>query len=441
DMHARDHERAISEEQDYVSMLYRTLDAEREFSQRRLNEALGRKVSTPQERQDRNVEATTQSDRLGQLNTVEQGLCFGRLEYDDGSTSHIGRLGLFDSENDYEPLLLDWRAPASRPFYLATAASPDGVRRRRHLRTFGRTVIDVDDETLDLAEAGDDDGLGLAGEAALLAALEQRRTGEMGDIVSTIQAEQDRIIRAELGGVTVVQGGPGTGKTAVALHRAAYLLYTYRQQLSTRGVLVLGPNDEFLRYIGQVLPSLGESGVLLTTIGGLFPDVTVGEADAPAVAEVKGRIEMAEVLAQAVTDRQQIPDEPFELEVDGEPLWLYPADCAAARDKAQRSDRPHNLARRVFVEEMLQRLTRQAVQRTEDDAAAGVPEIPLTEDESAADELLDAQDFSAMRAELADSLVVQRALDSLWPKLTPQQALADLFGSAERLDAAAATHC
>src|SRR5699024_6424584 len=162
-MQARDHERTIRDVEDYVSMLYRTLDAEREFSQRRLNEALGRAASTPQERQDRNVEATVQSDRLGQLNTVEQGLCFGRLDYDDGATSHIGRLGLFDSEDDYEPLLLDWRAPAARPFYLATAASPEGVRKRRHLRTFGRTVVDVNDETLDLTEAGADDGLGLAG--------------------------------------------------------------------------------------------------------------------------------------------------------------------------------------------------------------------------------------------------------------------------------------
>lgn len=440
DMQARDHEQAIRDEQDYVSMLYRTLDAEREFSQRRLNEALGRKASTPQERQDRNVEATTQSDRLGQLNTVEQGLCFGRLDYGDGSASHIGRIGLFDSENDYEPLLLDWRAPASRPFYLATAASPDGVRMRRHLRTFSRSVVDVNDETLDLDAAGADDGLGLAGEAALLAALEQRRTGEMGDIVSTIQAEQDRIIRADLNGVTVVQGGPGTGKTAVALHRAAYLLYTYRQQLSTRGVLVIGPNDEFLRYIGQVLPSLGESGVLLTTIGGLFPGATVGEADEPAAAEVKGRLDMASVLAQAVTDRQQIPDEPFELEVDGEPLWLYPSDCSAARDKAQRSRKPHNLARRVFIADMLERLTKQAVQRTEDDASAGVPEIPLNDDESDPGDLLDAHDFSTMRSELADSLLVQQALDSLWPKLTPQQALAELFASAERVDDAAAAH-
>src|SRR5699024_7780834 len=224
-------------------------------------------------------------------------------------------------------------------------------------------------------------------------------------------------------------------------HRAAYLLYTYRQQLSTRGVLVLGPHDEFLRYIGQVLPSLGESGVLLTTIGGLFPDVTVGETDTPAVAEVKGRIDMANVLAQAVTDRQQIPDEPFDLEVDGEALWLYPEDCAAARDKAQRSRSPHNLARRVFRADMLDRLTQQAVRRTEADASAGVPDIPLNEDESAEQELLDEQDFAAMRAELADSVVVGQALDSLWPKLTPQQALTDLFGSSGRLDDAAAAYC
>src|SRR5699024_5124054 len=131
----------------------------------------------------------------------------------------------------------------------------------------------------------------------------------------------------------------------------------------------------------------------------------------------------------------------FELEVDGEPLWLYPEDCAAARDKAQRSRRPHNLARRVFVADMLDRLTRQAVRRTEADASAGVPDIPLNDDESSGAELLDEHDFATMRAELADSVVVGQALDSLWPKLTPQQALTELFGSAERLDDAAATHC
>src|SRR6202011_2102384 len=144
----------------------------------------------------------------------------------------------------YEPLLVDWRAPVARPFYVATAAAPAGVRRRRHIRTRLRTVVGLDDDALDLidADSADDPLSDLVGEGALMAAVTAARTGRMRDVVETIQAEQDRAIRADLGGVLVVQGGPGTGKTAVALHRAAYLLYTHRERLSRRGVLIVGPN-------------------------------------------------------------------------------------------------------------------------------------------------------------------------------------------------------
>src|SRR5438128_390305 len=169
--------------------------------------------------------------------------------------------------DDYDQLLMDWRADAARPFYLATAASPGDVRVRRHIKTRARTVQRLDDEVLDLTAADPSKHEGLTGESALLAALTASRTGRMRDIVETIQAEQDRIIRSGLPGVLVVQGGPGTGKTAVALHRAAYLLYTYRRQLEKRGVLVIGPNATFLRYIGQVLPSLGETSVLAGRLG------------------------------------------------------------------------------------------------------------------------------------------------------------------------------
>ena len=149
-----------------------------------------------------------------------------------------------------------------------------------------------------------------------MAAVTARRTGRMGDIVATIQAEQDRIIRATPSGVLVVQGGPGTGKTAVALHRAAYLLYTHRDRLARRGVLVVGPNATFLRYIGQVLPSLGETSVVLGTVGQLFPGLDARRTEPPAVAEVKGRAEMAGVVAAAVRDRQQVPRRPVELAVE-----------------------------------------------------------------------------------------------------------------------------
>ncbi len=411
----------VAREQEYVSALYRKLDAEREVAQRRLTETLRQTGGTPQARTERDVSTALYSDRLAQLSSVEQGLCFGRLDFHEQETAYIGRLGLFDEEGDYAPLLIDWRAPVARPFYLATAASPDGVRRRRHLRTLSRRVVGVDDEILDLNAADQGQDLGLAGEAALLAALERRRTGEMSDIVATIQGEQDDIIRDGLNGVLVVQGGPGTGKTAVALHRAAYLLYTHRRQLTTRGVLVVGPNSTFLRYIGQVLPSLGETGVLLATVGELYPGTVARGTDSVAAAEIKGRAAMADLLAAAVRDRQQVPETVLEIEVEREIVRLDRNTCAEARSKARRSRRPHNLARRIFVAELLDALTRQVAKRLDVDS----------------DGLLDAHDLDDIRAELAVDKNVRRALDELWPTLTPHQLLGDLLASPDRLESAA----
>ena len=284
-------------EQQYVTMLYQRLDQRRADITRRLRDVLRNPTAgTPQARTERDVAAGMYSDQLATLNAVEQGLCFGRLDLEEGSEPdgadvegmprrYIGRLGLLDEDNDYEPLLIDWRAPVARSFYTATAASPDGVRRRRHLRTRSRTVLGFDDEVLDLDAADlESTRSGLTSEAALLAALGASRTGRMSDIVATIQVEQDRIIRAKPQGVMVVQGGPGTGKTAVALHRAAYLLYTHRQQLAKRGVLVVGPNPTFLRYIGQVLPSLGETSVLLCTVAELHPGLHACGAEPAATA-------------------------------------------------------------------------------------------------------------------------------------------------------------
>ncbi|WP_153031446.1 ATP-binding domain-containing protein [Amycolatopsis sp. YIM 10] len=412
----------LEQEQAYVTRLYEMLDAERDLTQRRLDETLRLTGGTPQARTERDVATATYTERLAQLGSVEQGLCFGRLDFHEQETAYIGRLGLFDTDDDYRPLLIDWRAPVARPFYLATAASPEGVRRRRHIRSLSRRVTGVDDEILDLGEAsGGDHDLGLAGEAALLAALTQRRTGEMSDIVATIQAEQDRIIRAGMNGVLVVQGGPGTGKTAVALHRAAYLLYTFRQQLTKRGVLVIGPNSTFLRYIGQVLPSLGETGVLLATVGQLYPGISADGTDERAAAAVKGRAVMAEVLANAVKDRQRVPSPVLEVEVEREILRLDRRTCTDARAKARRSRRPHNQARRIFVAELLDALTRQAARRL-------------------GDNLLDARDVGDIRAELAEDKDVRRAMDELWPVLTPEEVLDDLFAEPERLASAASKH-
>src|SRR5580700_3204886 len=312
----------LEQEQDYITVLYERLDDLRKRATARRAGVLRQTGGTHQARLERENFSVMYGQQLAQFNAAENGLCFGRLEFNDGELRYIGRLGIHADSDDYAQLLMDWRADAARPFYLATAASPGDVRVRRHLRTRGRTLVSLDDEVLDLDVADPTKHEGLTGESALLAALNASRTGSMTDIVETIQAEQDMIIRAPMPGALVVQGGPGTGKTAVALHRAAFLLYTFRRQLEKRGVLVVGPNATFLRYIGQVLPSLGETSVLLSTIGDLFPGVSPTAFEPPEVAAIKGRAGLAKVIAAAVRNRQEVPEEPLEIRVDAARIRL-----------------------------------------------------------------------------------------------------------------------
>ncbi|MGC5030700.1 HelD family protein [Micromonospora sp. DT229] len=406
-------------------MLYQRLDDLREQASQRLTEELRVTGGTLQARSQRDSAVRMYADQVEQFSAVENGLCFGRLDTDEGERHYIGRIGIFDTEGDYDPLLMDWRAPAARAFYLATAANPQGIRRRRHLRTRQRKVIGLNDEVLDLNTASPTAHEELTGEASLLAALNAGRTGRMRDIVETIQAEQDRIIRADLPGVLVVQGGPGTGKTAVALHRAAYLLYTHRRELSTRGVLLVGPNLTFLRYISQVLPALAETGVLLRTQADLFPGVYARRVEPPTTAAVKGRPVMVEVLTNAVRDRQRVPDEPLEIELpQREILVLDPATVQEARERARRSGRPHNLARAVFDIEVIHALADQVAERIGADPLGG-------------ENLLEEADLAELRRELREEPEVRATLDELWPVLTPQRLLADLYADPDRIATAA----
>ena len=414
----------MDREQKYLAMLYGRLDDLRERAAGRLADVLRQAGGTHQARTEREAFMALYTRQLAQFDAAEQGLCFGRLELSDGELRYIGRLGIHGATDDYRQLLMDWRADAARPFYLATAAAPDDVKVRRHLKTRSRQVLSLDDEVLDLSLADPTRRDGLTGESSLLAALGASRTGRMTDIVETIQAEQDVIIRAGLAGVLVVQGGPGTGKTAVALHRAAYLLYTHRRQLEKRGVLVVGPNATFLRYIGQVLPSLGETSVLLSTIGGLLPGVSATGTEPATTAEIKGRPQLAQVIASAVREHQRVPDAGLEVVVDRERLRLSRRAVAQARERARRSRRPHNQARQVFARELIAALTRQAADRLGANILGG-------------DNLLGAQDTDDLRRELSADPAVRTAIDQLWPVLTAQQLVAGLFGAADRLAAAA----
>jgi DNA helicase IV len=350
----------LEREQAYLTRLFERLDDLRDQTRARLTEVRRRGASgTHQNRSERDVFATLYENRLAQLNAVESGLAFGRLDMTGGDRHHIGRIGLTDDRHD--TLLVDWRAPVAEPFYRATPADPHGVIRRRHLRTRGRQLLDVEDDVFDLEALTDDDRATLGGEGALLAALSARRTGRMRDIVETIQAEQDKVIRSKLDGVLVVQGGPGTGKTAVALHRAAYLLYSHRDTLSRTGVLVLGPNAVFLRYIEQVLPSLGETGVVLATLETLVPGVSVTAEDSPDVAAVKADAAMADRIASAVASFQRIPAEDIVFQWDEHGLRLTPQQVTRARSRARRAGRGHNRGRYAFAKQILRMLVGQVV--------------------------------------------------------------------------------
>jgi DNA helicase IV len=395
--------REVAREQAIVARLYARLDELREQTRSRLIEVRRRGASgTPQARSERDAFAALYEDRLAQLEAVEPGLCFGRLDLLDGEQLHVGRIGLTDDALD--TLLVDWRAPAAEPFYRATPAAPHGVVRRRHLRTRGRSVLDVEDDVFDLADLTDDDRATLGGGGALLAALTSSRTGRMRDIVATIQAEQDRVIRADPSGVLVVQGGPGTGKTAVALHRAAYLLYNHRERLARSGVLVVGPGPAFLRYIEAVLPSLGETGVLLSTLDRLLPDVSVRGTEPIRVAEIKADRRMTDVIEAAVAARQRVPQEPVVVAFEEHDLVLTPADVAGARSRARRTHRRHNRARYAFAKQLLRLLVGRLAEVDEE----------LSREKWVARALMGHDDFRAL-------------VDSCWPRLSPSDLVRGLF--------------
>lgn len=346
----------LEEEQGAVDRAYGRLDDLRAQVRKRLSDvrAAGSHGS-PTQRTERDSFATMYEDRLAQLRAVEDRLVFGRLDDTAGRRRYIGRIGLSDA--DHEPILTDWRAEAARPFYEATPSHHGDIVMRRHITLHFRDVVGIEDEVLDVhsehVNAASEQGT-LTGEGALLASLGSRRTGKMTDIVATIQAEQDRIIRADMRGALVVQGGPGTGKTAVALHRAAYLLYTHRRRLERSGVLVVGPSEDFLHYIDQVLPSLGETGVVSRTIGELVPGVVAEREDEPHVARLKGQRRMAQMVANAVAARERVPSKLPTITVNGVSVTMRAGDIEQAIADARRTRQPHNKARETFVTSMLE---------------------------------------------------------------------------------------
>lgn len=335
--------------------------------------------------------------RLASLDAEHDGLVFGRLDDVTDETRYIGRIGVRDP--DYEPLVIDWRARAAEPFYRATAMNPMGVVRRRVLRCRGDRVVGIEDDLLDESAGGD---LAVVGEGALMASLKRARGHTMKDIVATIQAEQDDAIRAPYQGFTFIAGGPGTGKTVVALHRIAFLLYTNRARFERGGVLVVGPSPVFMNYIDRVLPSLGEDSVTLRSIGAVADDVLGGmravRVDAPAVAAVKGSLRMVDVL-KALAALPLVEPPPLRVSVKGNVQTLRPEPLHRIRLSVlakHKANQGAEAARAAVVAALYRQVP---------------PELELTEDDYA--DMIDTEPFRA-------------ALDAWWPVLHPTDVLARL---------------
>ena len=387
----------VAEEQEFVDRAYSRLDQLRsQYREQRQKIDANHGVGNAQGWTERDALATHFAELSSRLDNVEERLVFGRLDVKDHATHYIGRISLLDEHSS--PLLVDWRAPISAPFYQATAQEPLGVVRRRHIATRARTVTSVEDELLDVDQA-QHQGLTLQGEGALMSALSSARSGRMGDIVATIQGEQDRVIRASDRGILVVQGGPGTGKTAVALHRAAYLLYTQREKLERSGVLIIGPSRTFLRYIEQVLPSLGESGVVQMTIGDIVPGLSAQDDDPVDIAAIKGRAAFSRILREAVRLIPRLPDRDQVLQVWNRRVTLRVKDVQEALSRARRSGRPHNVARESFAMGLMELL-------------AGRLIVEAGDASSTAD--IDPDDLRTWMSEIRDSVDARRAINLAW---------------------------
>jgi DNA helicase IV len=433
----------LEAEQRHIDAAYERLDSMRRAAEQVAQGYVDvQRGGTHQARLERDVAEAYTRRRLAEFDIGDAPLSFGRLDMvdvTDGQPLYVGRISVND--DDLVPLVIDWRAPIAEPFYRATPVDPMGVARRRHFQTRGRKLLGLDDEVFDTATT-EESGFTVVGEGALLAAIDRERTGRMRDIVATIQAEQDEAIRAPLPGIVIVAGGPGTGKTAVALHRAAYLLYTHRKRLASQGVLLVGPSGMFLRYIDEVLPSLGEDEVMLTTPAALKARLRVRGRESTAAAAVKGDARMAKVIEAALADRERPMPRDVVVVLDGYRLRMRRRDSAriVARTRARRGS--HN-ERRPFITSLVldhfrreyRRLLLDAYRR--DRARLDVddpgPRGPRVADVNVAAALARGEaapnDWDReLLARLKRLPELRAALERMWPVLSGTELVNDLFG-------------
>ncbi|MFJ8544538.1 HelD family protein [Streptomyces sp. NPDC093586] len=433
-------DREISVEQAHLDRVYRRLEEkihEAEFLMQ--DAALRGHVGTPGALAERDAQVFRAGIHLNRLNNEFEDFLFGRIDLllgkdgkkgadgaytavepaegavrpddtaDIAETLHIGRIGVLDE--DYAPLVIDWRAPAAAPFYRSTPVDPGRVVRRRVIRSKGRRVLGVEDDLMrpEITAYLDGEELPVIGDGALMAALGQARTHSMRDIVASIQAEQDLVIRAPAASVTYVEGGPGTGKTAVALHRAAYLLYQDRRRYSG-GILIVSPTPLLVAYTEGVLPSLGEEGqVAIRAIGSLVDGAEATLYDSPAVARAKGSSRMLKVLRKAARGALEPEGSPTLLRVVafGRRLELEAEELAAVRQTVLGGTAPVNLlrprARRLLLDALWGK-SGAAGRHSDPELAA---ELRSSFDEDVTSE---------------DSFIA--FLDAWWPELTPDAVLA-----------------
>ncbi len=405
-------------------------DCVRKETESALADVLARTTHGAADVVEREADIARLRSRLAGLTAALGNPAFGRLDLVDGTRVYVGRTAI--TADDKTPVVVDWRAPVARSFYTATAARPFDVRLRRHLVVRDDRLVAHDDEWLQLDgdaavdPSGQERGTQRVAQPGrhLLDALSAPRTGRMKDVATTLQAEQDAIIRADRRGTLVVQGAPGTGKTVVALHRVAYLLYENRERYARSGVLLVGPTRHFLQYVSEVLPALGETAVVPATIGDLFPGVVADGTERPQTATVKGELVMVEVLTNAVAALQRAPRSDVEIVFNGTPLRLGRDQLRRARDRARATGLPHELARATCRDGVVDVVTDAWARAIGTDPYDGTS-------------WLDDDDRAALRAEVEESEELDGLLDHMWPRLTPLALLRLLWSDAELLSTAA----
>jgi hypothetical protein len=390
----------LQAEQAYVDFAYECLQRMRGLVVRSADVAVGEVAALALE--------AWGTKRLRTFEDAERGLCFGRLTLEGAPAPlYVGRRWVHDEQR---VLVVNWQAPAARPFYTATPADPQRVAVRRRYRTQGRRLLDISDELLDGT------GTGAALGDFLLEELERSREAHMRDIVATIQSDQYRLITRELEGILVIQGGPGTGKTAVGLHRASYLLYTHRRQLSRSGVLVVGPNPTFMEYVSHVLPALGEEAVEQRSVGELLDGVGPSRADAPDVARLKGDPRLAEVVARAAALRQVPAPEDLHARLEGGFVMVHAREVQELLEEVQaehgRSARARERYRMAVLRRFYERYGRKL-------GGAAL------------------RDFSDVERALRSNGYLGRWLDRVWPMPAAESVVRSLLTQRARLAEAA----